>query len=136
VAYDVIGWICGAPATIRGIQPELFKESAESSFERIKHARKRFQMFDIPESKVKELGNYLVISRKKRQALELFRLNSMLYPESSDAHFRLALNYSWAKRFDLARKHVQRSLLLDPNHSDAAALSKRLARTINSASRR
>ncbi|MEQ1823143.1 MAG: serine hydrolase [Fimbriimonadaceae bacterium] len=136
VAYDLVGWICGAPATIRGIQPELLSESAESSYKRITAARKRFPIFDIRESKVKELGNYLVISRNKPQALELFKLNAMLYPESSDAHYRLALNYSWANQTDLARQHIQRSLRLDPKNSDAITLSKRLSAPINSASRR
>lgn len=126
VAYDAIGWICGTPATLRAIQPELFTETAESSFARIERARKSFPPFDAREDKVKELGNYLVISGRKKQAIEVFKLNTLLYPKSAEAHYRLALNYSWAKATDLAKKHVAEALRLQPNHPEAARLKTSL----------
>lgn len=126
IAYDTIGWMCGVPATVRAIQPELFSQSAEASFKMITDMRKKFPIFDIGEQKVNELGNYLVISRRKPQAIELFKLNVLLYPKSGEAHYRLALNYSWAKKDDLAIKHVDQALQINPKHSDAAKLRSSL----------
>jgi CubicO group peptidase (beta-lactamase class C family) len=127
VAYDAVGWMCGVPATVRAIQPELFKQSAEASFKMVTDMRKKFPIFDIGERKVNELGNYLVISRRKPQAVELFKLNVLLYPKSSEAHFRLALNYSWAKKTELAIRHVEKALQLNPNHPEAGKLLSKLA---------
>lgn len=126
VAYDAVGWMCGIPATVRAIQPELFSQSAEASFKMVTEMRKKFPIFDIGERKVNELGNYLVISRRKPQAIELFKLNVLLYPKSSEAHYRLALNYSWAKENDLAMKHIDKALQLNPKHQDAAKLRSTL----------
>lgn len=126
VAYDTVGWLCNTPATLRGIQPELLTQSAEASFKLISEARQKFPIFDIGEKKVNELGNYMVISRKKAQAIELFKLNVMLYPKSSEAHYRLALNYAALAQNALARKHVDTALHLDPNHIEAAKLRQTL----------
>lgn len=126
VAYDAVGWMCGVPATLRAIQPELMTQSAEVSFAVVERARKQFPIFDIREDKLKELGNYLVISGKKPQAIELFKLNTLLYPKSAEAHYRLALNYSWAKSLDLARKHVTEALKLKPDYPEAVRLQRDL----------
>lgn len=126
VAYDAVGWMCGVPATIRAIQPELLTLPAEASFSLVEKARKAFPIFDIREDKVKELGNYLVISGKKPQAIELFKLNTLLYPKSAEAHYRLALNYFWAKSLYLARKHVAEALRLRPGYPEAVRLERDL----------
>lgn len=115
-AYDITGKICGVPATIRGIQPELMSLSAERSAEIVKNAKANFPIFDIQESKVEELGNYLMLTKQKQQAVEVFKLNVSLYPTSANAYFKLAMAYQSIGDRSQAIMNFKKCLELDPKN--------------------
>ena len=119
VAYDVVGKICGVPATIRAIQPELMSLNAEKLLKIIKNAKSNFPIFDIQERKVEEMGNYLMLTKQKKQAVEVFKLNVSLYPKSANAYFKLAMAYEAVGDKALAAKNFKLCLELDPTNKTA-----------------
>lgn len=63
---------------------------------------------------------------KKREALEIFKLNVLLYPESANVYDSLAEAFEAHGERELAIKNYRRSLELDPNNKHAARQLKRL----------
>lgn len=118
-AYDVAGKICGVPATVRGIQPELMSLDSEKLLEIVKHAKSNFPIFDIQERKVEEVGNHLLLVGRKRQAVEVFKLNVGLYPKSADAYLKLATAYEAVGEKALAVRNFKLCLELDPTNKTA-----------------
>ena len=125
-AYDLVGKICGVPATIRAIQPELMSLSAGKLIEIVNHAKSNFPIFDIQERKVEEIGNYLMLIKQKKQAVEVFKLNVSLYPKSANAYFKLAMAYEAVGNKALAVKNFKLCLELDPTNKTALAHLERL----------
>jgi CubicO group peptidase (beta-lactamase class C family) len=126
VAYDIAGKICGVPATIRGIQPELMNLNAEKLVEIVTDAKSNFPIFDIQESKVEEIGNYLMLFKKNKQAVEVFKLNTKLYPESADPYFKLAVAYTAIGEKKLAISNFKHCLKLQPENKAAIEQLKKL----------
>jgi CubicO group peptidase (beta-lactamase class C family) len=118
-AYDMVGKICGVPATVRGIQPELMSLDAEKLLEIINNAKANFPRFNVPERKVEEIGNYLTLIKQKKQAVEVFKLNVNLNPKSADAYFKLAMAYEAVGEKNLAIKNFKQTLELDPANKTA-----------------
>ncbi|HJQ71687.1 MAG TPA: serine hydrolase [Blastocatellia bacterium] len=118
-AYDIVGKVCGVPATVRAIQPELMSLNAEKLLEIVNNAKSQFPIFDVQERKVEEIGNYLMLIKQKRQAVEVFRLNAMLYPKSANAYFKLAAAYEAVGDKALAIKNFKLCLELDPANKAA-----------------
>jgi CubicO group peptidase (beta-lactamase class C family) len=113
-AYDIVGKICHVPATIRCIQSELMKLPSEQLIKIVSDARENFPNFDIQESKVEELGNYLMLIKETKQAIEVFKLNANLYPKSANAYLKLAMAYEYFGNKDLAIKNFKKCLEFDP----------------------
>jgi CubicO group peptidase (beta-lactamase class C family) len=125
-AYDIAGKICGVPATIRGIQPELTSLNAEKSLAVINDAKAKFPIFDVRENKVEELGNYLMLVKEKKQAVEVFKVNVGLYPKSVNARLKLAAAYEQTGEKTLAAQTFKQVLELDPANKIALEHLKKL----------
>jgi CubicO group peptidase (beta-lactamase class C family) len=120
VAYDIVGKICGIPATIRGIQSELMSLNTEKLLEIVDNAKSNFPKFDIQESKVDEIGNYLMLLKQNKQAIEVFKLNTALYPEKANTYLKLALTCESVGDNILAVKNFKKCLALDPANKIAS----------------
>jgi len=118
-AYDIVGKICGVPATIRAIQPELMRLNAEKLLEIVNNAKANFPRFNIPERKIEELGNYLMLVKRKKQAVEVFKLNVSLYPQSANAYLKLATAYEAIGEKTLAVNNFKQALELEPGNTAA-----------------
>lgn len=126
VAYDVVGKICGVPATVRGIQPEMMSLPAEQLLEIVNDARAKFPIFDVEERKVEEIGNYLMLVKRKNQAVEVFKLNVLLYPKSAGAYLKLAAAYESLGDKAKAVQNYKLCLELEPSNKTAPERLKKL----------
>lgn len=120
VAYDIAGLLCDVPATIRAIQPDLMKLNSEEAFKLVNNVRKSFPRFDVGEAKVIELAKYALQRGQKKQAIEIFKLNLSIYPNSSNAYYHLAMGYEAIGDKNLAIVNLKRSLEIDPENKGAA----------------
>jgi len=64
---------------------------------------------------------------KPKEALEIFKLNVFLYPNSANVYDSLAEAYSLNGNRELAIKNYKRSLELDPKNTNAAQQLKKLS---------
>src|SRR5690242_11083838 len=51
-----------------------------------------------------------------KEAIDIFKLNLLAYPDSADAHYNLADAYSKAGQKDLARKYAEKALAMLDSH--------------------
>lgn len=72
------------------------------------------------------LGQQLLRQGKKREAIEVFKLNVETYPNAASAHHELAEAYAANSEIDLAIKHCRKALQLDPKYASAIELLKKL----------
>jgi hypothetical protein len=77
-------------------------------------------------SKVNSKGYDLMRAGKLEPALEVFKLNSMLFPNFWNVWDSLAECYFKMKRYDLAQKHYKRSLDLNPDNANAKKMLKEI----------
>lgn len=73
-----------------------------------------------PEKLVNEVANFRFdTSNDKSEALNLFKMNIMNYPRSSEAYTNLAKAYERLEKKDLAIEHFKIALLRDPENEEA-----------------
>ena len=69
---------------------------------------------EIPVMVLVDLGNDLVRKNKIDEALEILKYNVKLYPGEPTAHFNLGLVYEKKGEIELAIKHIQKAVDIDP----------------------
>ena len=70
-------------------------------------------------------GYTLLKQAQPKDALEIFKLNLSLYPQSANAYDSLAETYADLGNRELARKNYQRALALNPKNTGAAEYLKK-----------
>ncbi len=78
------------------------------------------------ESEVNTIGYRLLQMKKPDEAVEIFKINVELYPDSANAYDSLAEGYMNQGNRELAIKFYKKSLELDPKNANAAATIERL----------
>ncbi|MCK4818523.1 tetratricopeptide repeat protein [bacterium] len=69
--------------------------------------------------RINSKGYELMSENKLEPALQVFKLNSMLFPNYWDVWDSLAECYLKMKKYDFAQKYYQRSLQLNPDNANA-----------------
>lgn len=69
--------------------------------------------------RVSSTGHALLRTGHSQDAIEIFRMNVRLSPQSADAYSNLGEGYAASGQKDLAVKNYERSLQLDPKNEDA-----------------
>jgi hypothetical protein len=80
------------------------------------------------EGALNSLGYDLLNEKKIKDALEIFKLNVALYPDSADVYDSLAEAYMLDGQRELAIKSYRRSLALNPQNSNAVKMLRQLQR--------
>ena len=114
----------GLPPTIRALHTQLRKRGFAQAQALVKRAQKQNPAYALPEEEVNAWGYLLLKQAQPAAALEIFKLNASLYPQSANAFDSLGEAYADAGNRDLARKNYQRSLALNPKNAAAAAYLK------------
>lgn len=119
VAYDIVGKIFTYPATIRGIQDEMSHETSGKLLQLISKAKQNFPRFRINEKPVNDVADDLMKQEKTKQAIEIYTLNTLLYPDSENAYLKLGEAYLSIKNSKEAKKSFDNCLKINPYNAKA-----------------
>jgi tetratricopeptide (TPR) repeat protein len=75
----------------------------------------------VREEAVNQLGYGLLAKKQTEAAIEVFRLNTELYPQSGNTYDSLAETYLGAGQEELARQFYAKALEVQPDHPNAKA---------------
>ena len=115
----------GLPPTIRALHTELRKRGFNQALALAKQAKKKNPAYQLPEDEVNAWGYLLMKQTQPKNALEIFKLNVGLYPQSANAYDSLAETFAELGDREQARKNYQRSLELNPKNAGAAEYLKK-----------
>jgi hypothetical protein len=82
--------------------------------------------YDFREEGLNSLGNQLLKMKKNKEAIEVFKLNVEVYPQSPKVYDSLAEAYIINGDKELAIKNYEKSLELNPKNTNAAEMLKKL----------
>ncbi|QJX47369.1 serine hydrolase [Hymenobacter taeanensis] len=116
----------GLPPTILALHQELRKRGFAQATALVKQEKKKNPKYQLPEDEVNAWGYRLLSQGKPQDALEVFKLNVGLYPQSANTYDSLAETYAELGNKELATKNYQRSLALNPKNTSAAEYLKKL----------
>jgi tetratricopeptide (TPR) repeat protein len=94
---------------------------------RVDEAIALYREMDVEEQRLNRVG-YGLLAEPDRvdEAISIFRLNTALFPESSNTWDSLGEGYMTAGRTELAIANYEKSLELDPSNANAVAMIERL----------
>jgi tetratricopeptide (TPR) repeat protein len=82
--------------------------------------------YEANESAINNLGYSYIQKRNMDYAIEIFRLNTVLFPKSSNAFDSLAEAYYYKEHYDEALKNYTKSLELNPENYNAASMMEKI----------
>jgi CubicO group peptidase (beta-lactamase class C family) len=77
--------------------------------------------YDFNEAELNRLGYQLLQTKKVADAIEIFKLNVEMFPQSANAYDSLGEGYMTSGNKDLALANYKKSLELDPKNANATA---------------
>ncbi len=116
----------GLPSAIKLLRGELLKVGFEKAAEAVKSLKARDSNYNPSDSELNQWGYILIRQEKPKEALEIFRLNTTLYPQSANVYDSLAEAFEINGDKVQAIKNYKRSLELDPKNGNATIQIKRL----------
>ena len=108
-----------APPGRTELAAELSRRGFEHAHAAYQALRARDKAFMLPESELNAWGYGLLLAGQRRQAVEIFRLATLVYPDSANAFDSLADGYDQVGDKAAAIKHYRRSLELNPSNKNA-----------------
>ncbi len=114
----------GLSAPIKLLRTELERSGYKNAIDLVKK-QKNIEP-GLKENDVNGWGYKLFKQNRITDALEIFKLNAFLYPDSGNVFDSLGEIYAELGNTALAIKNYERSLVLDPGNSNAAEQLKRL----------
>jgi CubicO group peptidase (beta-lactamase class C family) len=109
----------GLPPAIRALHRELKKHGYDHVLELVNAAKTKNAAFPLLENDVNAWGYWLLGQEQTKAAIEVFKLNVHLYPESANTYDSLAESYEVAGEKALAIQNYKRSLELNPKNANA-----------------
>ena len=116
----------GFPPTIAGMAVELNKQGFNHASEIYAEAKKEDPDLKIDNDEINSWGHQLMQQNHLPEAIEIFKLNISLHPDSSDIHVSLGDAYEKSGQKDLAISNYKKALEIDPENKDAAEHLKTL----------
>jgi CubicO group peptidase (beta-lactamase class C family) len=105
---------------VTALRMELRKRGYEHSFEVFNELKKKNPNFQPSETDLNDWAYRMLNGGgKPKEALEIFKLNVLLYPESANVYDSVAEAYAANGERELAIKNYKRSLELDPKNTQA-----------------
>ena len=116
----------GLPADIKVFRSKLLKRGFEHAIEVVEEEKKNDPGYRLPENELNAWGYKLIEQDKKNEALEIFKLNIYLYPQSWNVYDSYGEALEGCEKKDDAIKMFKQSLKLNPGNANAAEHLKHL----------
>jgi tetratricopeptide (TPR) repeat protein len=105
---------------------QLENQGYDHALEIARECKQNDTSFAMPESDVNDLAFILLGKGMKSKAIDIFKYNLAVHPNSADAYEGLAEGYDDAGQKELALENFKQSAKLNPNNSYAADRIKKL----------
>lgn len=116
-----------APPSLMEFAHMLRKQGFDKASQTYADIKKSIPDFALKENEVNSWGYWLLLGYGKiKEAIEIFKLNVELYPESSNVYESLGDSYMRNGDKELAIENLQRSLELNPQNTNAIEMLKKL----------
>jgi tetratricopeptide (TPR) repeat protein len=115
-----------SPASMKTFRHGLEQMGYDHANEQYQTQKKEDPKFSITENDLNKFGYQLLEKKKNRDAIEIFRLNVSLFPNSSNVYDSLGEAYADEGEKELALRNYKRSLELDPGNQNAVEQIKKL----------
>lgn len=109
----------GPPPTQETLSAELARRGFDHAVDVYREFQKQDTRFRLSESALAEWGYLLLHRHEVRSAIEIFKLETTLYPKSGNAFDGLAEAYEKNQDTELALKNYQQCLALNPKNGHA-----------------
>lgn len=116
----------GKPPSREALAVELAQRGFEHAHEAYKAMRARDAKFELKETELNSWGYTLLHAKRARPAIEIFKLATVLYPESANTWGSLAEAYADDNDKPRAIENYRRSLQLNPKNRNAEQRLKAL----------
>ena len=116
----------GLSSSVKLVRTELEKSVYKNAIEWVKRIKKTNPTFTLTENEVNNWGYALIKQNRTTDALEIFRLNISLYPNSANAFDSLGETYAALGDKTQAIKNYEKSIQLNPQNENAIAVLKDL----------
>ncbi len=121
-----LGYEFESPDVIHVFRLELEKRGFNQANELYEELKMKDPDFSFSENDLNKLGYQLLNHKKNEQAIEIFKLNISLHPESANVYDSMGEAYEKAGNKPLAIENYKRSLELDPANDNATAHIKNM----------
>ncbi|MBX3064770.1 MAG: class A beta-lactamase-related serine hydrolase [Anaerolineae bacterium] len=116
----------GLPRNIRMLRSVLMERGFDQAIAAFNEAKQQDPEFHLTEDQVNAWGYKLLQLEQPHDAIEVFKLNVSLYPESGNPYDSLAEGYEAIGEQALAIENYKRSLELNPENTNAVDRLKEL----------
>lgn len=121
-----LGYGFKKPAEMKAFRAQLPKYGYDHAANVVENEKKKNPAYQLPEDDLNDFGFMLMRNEQKTEALEIFKLNLSLYPNSANGYDSLAEAYEALGQKEPAIKNFKRSLELNPKNDYAAGQIKKL----------
>jgi tetratricopeptide (TPR) repeat protein len=111
-------------AVLGQVITESGMDAALKRFAEIKDAPIEEYYFD--EAEMNRLGYQLINQNKLKEAIEIFKMNVELYPDAWNVYDSLGEGYMLLGEKELAIKYYEKSMKINPDNTNGAAMLQRL----------
>lgn len=116
----------GLSPSLKSLKMTLDKVGYKKAIDEVKILTKTNKAFALNEKEINGWGYKLMSQKRMHDALEVFKLNTYLYPTSANAFDSLGEFYAELGETEQAIKHYEQSLKLDPKNKNADEQIKKL----------
>jgi tetratricopeptide (TPR) repeat protein len=119
----------GLSPSVKLLRVELEKRGYKYAIEQTNQLKIKNTEFKLREDEVNSWGYKLMRKNRKADAVEIFKLNTILYPNSANTFDSLGEGYAETGETKLAIQNYEKVLKLDPNNTNATEQLKKLKST-------
>ena len=116
----------GLSPSVKLVKIDLDKSGYRNAIDRVRKIGKATPTFKLSENEVNDWGYALIKQNKTADALEIFKLNVSLFPQSGNAFDSLGETYAAIGDRVQAIKNYKKSVQLNPKNENAIAVLKDL----------